>query len=313
MVYSTYLGGSGLDQASRIAVDSAGNAYIIGTTNSPNFPTESLLQKRGGYYDAFMSKLNPAGSALLYSTYLGGSGADLGGSIALDSAGDSYGAGSTQSVNFPTTPGAFRTTKGLGTGGFVAKIMYAPTTTQLTSSANPSVSGKAVTFTATVSSSSGGTPTGKVSFRNGTTLLGTTTLNGGTARFTTSQLPPGSNRITAVYGGDKNFESSTSAPVNQFVLAATTTTLTSSPNPSTHGQAVTFTATVTSSGGAPPNGETVTFKKGTALLGTGTLSGGSASLPTSTLPVGTSYIKAVYGGDSNFAGSMSKVLKQVVN
>jgi hypothetical protein len=97
------------------------------------------------------------------------------------------------------------------------------------------------------------------------------------------------------------------------MLAATTTTLTSSPNPSTHGQVVTFTAVVTSGLGPPPDGEIVTFKKGTTVLGTGTLSGGSASFTTSTLPVGTSYIKAVYGGDSNFAGSKSKAVAQMVN
>jgi len=102
--------------------------------------------------------------------------------------------------------------------------------------------------------------------------------------------------------------------VAKFYLAAgTTTTLSSSLNPSTYGQAVTFTAVVTSGLGAPPNGETVTFKKGTTVLGTGTLSGGSASFTTSTLPVGTNYIKAVYGGDSNFAGSTSKAVAQVVN
>jgi hypothetical protein len=70
---------------------------------------------------------------------------------------------------------------------------------------------------------------------------------------------------------------------------------------------------VTASVGAPPDGETVTFKKGTTVLGTGTLSSGSASFTTSTLPVGTSYIKAVYGGDSNVAGSRSNVVSQVVN
>jgi hypothetical protein len=89
--------------------------------------------------------------------------------------------------------------------------------------------------------------------------------------------------------------------------------LSSSANPSTHGQAVTFTAVVTSGLGAPPNGEIVTFKKGTTVLGTGTLSGGSASFTTSALPVGTNYIKAVYGGDSNFAASTSKAVAQVVN
>jgi len=95
--------------------------------------------------------------------------------------------------------------------------------------------------------------------------------------------------------------------------ATTTTTLTSSPNPSTYGQAVTFTAAVTSSAGAPPNGETVTFMKGTTVLGTGTLSGGSASFTTSALPVGTTAIEAVYGGDSNFAGSTSNTVSQVVS
>jgi uncharacterized repeat protein (TIGR03803 family) len=96
-------------------------------------------------------------------------------------------------------------------------------------------------------------------------------------------------------------------------LAATTTTLTSSPNPSAYGQAVIFTAGVTSSAGAPPNGEAVTFMEGTTVLGTGTLSGGSASFTTSTLPVGRNAIKAVYGGDSNFAGSTSNTVRQVVS
>jgi large repetitive protein len=95
--------------------------------------------------------------------------------------------------------------------------------------------------------------------------------------------------------------------------ATTSTMLSSSPNPSTYGQAVIFTAVVTSSLGAPPDGGTVTFKKGTTVLGTGTLSGGSASFTTSALPVGTNYIKAVYGGGSNFGGSTSKAVRQVVN
>jgi uncharacterized repeat protein (TIGR03803 family) len=96
-------------------------------------------------------------------------------------------------------------------------------------------------------------------------------------------------------------------------LVVTTTALSSSPNPSTYGQAVILTAVVSSKSGAPPNGETVTFMKGTKVLGTGTLSGGSASFTTSTLPVGTNYIKAVYSGDSTFATSMSKAASQVVN
>ena len=89
----------------------------------------------------------------------------------------------------------------------------------------------------------------------------------------------------------------------------TTTVLTSSPNPSTLGEVVTFTAEVTP---APPDGETVTFKHGSIVLGTASLSGGSATFTTSTLHVGTPHIKAVYGGDMIFAGSMSNGVKQVV-
>ncbi|HYW37531.1 MAG TPA: choice-of-anchor tandem repeat GloVer-containing protein [Terriglobales bacterium] len=95
--------------------------------------------------------------------------------------------------------------------------------------------------------------------------------------------------------------------------AWTTTTLTPSPNPSAYGEAVTLTALVTSSLGAPPDGETVSFMKGTTVLATETLSGGSASFTTSKLKVGTNSITAVYGGDSNFGGSTSKAVSQVVS
>jgi hypothetical protein len=93
----------------------------------------------------------------------------------------------------------------------------------------------------------------------------------------------------------------------------TKTSLTSSPNPSTVGEPVTFTANVTSSAGPPPDGETVSFKQGKTVLGTGTLSGGSASFTTSALKAGTHTVIAVYAGDTNFETSKSKPVKQVVN
>jgi hypothetical protein len=191
-------------------------------------------------------------------------------------------------------------------------VTKATSTTSLLSSINPSVQGKSVTFTATVSSLAG-TPTGKVQFLNGTKVLATLTLTSGSAKYTTSKLPPGSNIITAVYEGDSKNNGSTSAPVNQFVLAATTTTLKSSANPSVYGQTVVFTAKVTSSIGAPPDGETITFKQGGTVLGTGTLSDGTATFSISTLAVGTKVITAVYSGDSNFAGSTSKDVNQVIS
>ncbi len=104
MVYSTYLGGSGDDYGYGIAVDSSGNAYVTGRTTSADFPTASPLQAvfGGGSYDAFVAKLNPAGSALVYSTYLGGSDYEAGGGIAVDSSGNAYVTGATISTNFPT-------------------------------------------------------------------------------------------------------------------------------------------------------------------------------------------------------------------
>jgi hypothetical protein len=101
-VYSTFLGGSGVDAGDGIAVDSTG-AYVTGTTTSSNFPLQSALQLTyGGNTDAFVTKLNPAGSALLYSTYLGGSGFDAGASIAIDGGHFAYVTGQTNSTNFKT-------------------------------------------------------------------------------------------------------------------------------------------------------------------------------------------------------------------
>jgi len=93
----------------------------------------------------------------------------------------------------------------------------------------------------------------------------------------------------------------------------TTMTLSSSPNPSTQGQDVTFTATITSSDGPPPDGETVSFVSGLTQLGTGTISGGVATFNTTTLPVGITRVSAVYAGDAEeFKNSKSKPVKQVV-
>jgi hypothetical protein len=188
-----------------------------------------------------------------------------------------------------------------------------PTTTTLSSSVNPSVSGKPVAFTVTVSpQSGGGIPTGKVEFLNGTTLLATIKLTSGSAKYATSKLPFGTDVITAVYLGDSTNNGSTSLPVNQIVLAATTTALASSANPSIYGDAVTFDAIVTSGAGAPPDGETVAFKVGATVLGTATLSKGTATFSTSTLGVGTRAVRAVYSGDASFGSSTSTAVPQVV-
>jgi len=188
------------------------------------------------------------------------------------------------------------------------------TTTTLISSTNPSTVGQSVVFTATIAPSSGtGTPTGTVTFKDGATTLGTGTLNGsGQATYTTSSLTAGTHSITAVYGGDSQFEASTSAAVSQVVNQATTsTTLASSLNPSVFGQSVTFTAAVTSSAGVPTG--TVTFKDGATTLGTGTVNNsGQATLATAALSGGPHTITAAYGGDTNFATSTSSAVAQTV-
>jgi hypothetical protein len=103
LVYSTYLGGSGDDVGSDIVVDLAGNAYVTGQTFSTDFPTQNPLQPANGSdFEAFVTKLNAAGTALIYSTYLGGSGDDHGGGIAVDASGNAYVTGNTRSLDFPT-------------------------------------------------------------------------------------------------------------------------------------------------------------------------------------------------------------------
>ncbi len=106
VVYSTYLGGSGMDDGRGIAIDGAGDAYVTGSTSSANFPTvhpfQASLRATPPSGNAFVAKLNAAGSALVYSTYLGGSKGDAGQAIVVDSAGDAYVAGATFSHDFPT-------------------------------------------------------------------------------------------------------------------------------------------------------------------------------------------------------------------
>jgi len=199
--------------------------------------------------------------------------------------------------------------------GFIYTLALTATTTTLTPvpTPNPSIFGEPVTLSASVSSS-GGTPSSgeTVTFMSGTTSLGTATLTSGAASLTTTSLPVGTDSITAVYSGDSDFAGSTSTAVSQTVnKASSTTTLTSSANPSNFGQSATITAAVSGQYGGVATGS-VTFSNGSTSLGSVSLSGDSAVLVTTALPVGTDSITAVYSGDSNFAGSTSNTLSQVV-
>jgi hypothetical protein len=120
--YSTYLGGSNGDSGYGISVDKSGNAYVTGITYSTNFPTQSPFQAaNAGSGDAFVTKLNPCGSGLIYSTYLGGNSFDSGYSIDVDDSGNAYVAGITYSTNFPTQ-NPYQATYAGGGDTFVTKL-----------------------------------------------------------------------------------------------------------------------------------------------------------------------------------------------
>ncbi|WP_457601648.1 SBBP repeat-containing protein, partial [Hydrogenivirga sp.] len=110
--YSTYLGSFSNDYGYDIAVDSNGSAYVVGTTQSPDFPTQNPFQTDANSYDAVVIKLSSQGSSLVYSTYLGGNGRDDGLGIAVDGNGSAYVVGKTRSTDFPTTSNAYDKTCG---------------------------------------------------------------------------------------------------------------------------------------------------------------------------------------------------------
>jgi len=190
----------------------------------------------------------------------------------------------------------------------------------LTSSQNPSAIGAPVTFTATVTvPPSGGNvaPDGTVVFSDGAAILGTSTLNAtGVATLATSTLADGPHSITATYVGDASnqIQGSTSAVLNQDVLAPATVLLVSNPNPSSYGTSVTFLVAVPPTGTGPATG-TVNILDGGKQIGTSTLADGTGqtTFTTSTLAVGSHSITAAYQGDVDYSSATSTAVAQVVN
>jgi hypothetical protein len=124
LAYSTYLGGTSSDEAFAVAIDGGGNAYLTGDTVSPEFPTTAgaFDVSYNGGQDTFVTKLDPSGSSLVYSTVLGGTSSEAGKGIAVDGAGNAYLAGITFSSDYPTTPGAFDTSSNGGFDAFLTKL-----------------------------------------------------------------------------------------------------------------------------------------------------------------------------------------------
>jgi hypothetical protein len=187
--YSTFLGGSGNDGSGDIAVDAAGNAYVIGSTDSLNFPTTNGFDSNynGGREDAVVTKLNAAGSALVYSTYLGGGGSDVnsGLGIAVDSAGNAYVTGSTSSRNFPVANPLQATYAGGSFDAFVTKI---------------SPTGSALIYSTYLG---GGTEAdvGIAGGDSGNAIALDTTGNAYVIGYTNSPNFPTANALQATYGG----------------------------------------------------------------------------------------------------------------
>ncbi len=297
-----------------IAMDQSGDIAVgYSASSSSNFPAVRYTGRVPS---------DPAGTMESENSIIEGTGSQTTGS-----AGSRWGDYSSMSVDpaddctfwytneYLTTNGTFNWNTRIGSFKFTScgPTGSSSSATTLTSSLNPSALGQAVTFTATVKPATGsGTPTGTVTFNDGATVLGPGTLSGGTATLTTSGLGAGVHSITAIYGGDANFASSTSPALMQTVSkAASSTSVVSSNSSSNRGVAVTFTATVTSSAASIPTG-TVTFQDGVTTLGTGTLSGGTATFTTSGLGTGAHSITAIYGGDANFTGSTSPILTETI-
>ena len=200
------------------------------------------------------------------------------------------------------------------TSSVVTQIVQYNTSTKVTSSINPSIVGQSVTFTSTVSSSSG-TPTGTVTFKDwDTTIAKNIPLVGNKATFNTSSLPAGIHNISATYNGDDSFASS-SDNLNQMIKKSSSTIkIISSLNPSNRGQSITFTTTVSAVSPAIgiPTGRVI-FKDGNTTIGEGMINiAGVAKYSTSSLPKGMHNVTATYVGDFNFNGSDSPGITQTV-
>ena len=282
LIFSTFLGGDLSDSARGIAFDVQGNLYLTGVTDSTNFPLQNPIQAAIGVSpDAFVSKLNAAGSALFYSTYLGGNGEDHGTAIALDGSANAYVTGFTNSTNFPLEK-PFSSTYGGNFDAFLTTVNTAGSAFLHSSYIGGNTYDEGWGIAVDV---------GGVAYITGST---------GGNFYSLSAFQP-------FYGGGNS-----DAFLMKLGKAATTTTIISSaPNPSNEGQAVTvnFAIATTTPGTGVPTG-TVTVSDGTINC--------LAALPATSCNLtfaspGVRNLTAAYAGDANFNPSTSPAVAQTVN
>ena len=330
LVYSTYLDGSNTDVAYAITVDAADNAYVTGFATSPDFPTTSgVFQPSLGLSsiglalemsNVFIAKLNPAGSGLVYSTFLGGKesynqGAygDAGFGIAVDSSGNAYIAGSTGDIDFPVTSGALQTQNitqlfSEDLASFVTKIN--PTATKILYS----------TFLTGSGDQSGDEVGLSCDCAAGIAL--DSSQNAYVAGRTVSTDFPttlGAFQNQSEYGTSAFIARFDSAEMKQLHISRTT--ITASQNPETGEQPITFTATVKSSSGAAPTG-TVAFSYQAKLANGNPYAfgpwnnvavdaNGNAQFTTASLPTGSIGVVAYYLGDSENSPGTASMIESV--
>jgi hypothetical protein len=228
LMYSTYLGGNGADSAFGVAVDSSGSAYIAGRTASSDFPTATPIYPSNVVPDAFVTKLNAAGSGLVYSTYLGGAGFDEADSIVVDGSGNAYVTGTTLSGDFPTagTPPPFQSTFGGSSDAFITKLNVSGSalvySTFLGGSLDDSAKGIAI------DSSNNVYVTGFTPSTNFPTLNSLQTFGGAYDAFVTKLNSTGSGLVYSTYlgGGDSDLGRGITVDTsgNAYVTGATAST-----------------------------------------------------------------------------------------
>ena len=322
-------------------MDANGNAYIAGSTEDLDFPvtsgalqTQNISQLVSGDLASFVTKVNPTASAILYSTFLTGTGdqsgdqagisCDCAEGIALDNAQNLYVAGRTVSTDFPTTISSFQNQSGSGSSAFVTKFdaaemeQFPVTTTTVKATPNPQTYGQPITFTATIEPTSGTTPTGTVGFSyQGLLAHGTPYAFGpwnvvpvsgaGVAQFTTNALASGSIGVVAYYLGDTKNAPSDGGMTETVNKIPTSTTITANTSSAPYGTPIIFTATVVEAASGKSAQGIVFFDQGSLSYESATLnSAGQATWTNGTggpsLAVGSEQITAeflTYAGEAD--------------
>lgn len=349
LAYSTYLGGKGKDVGRGIAVDAQGNAYVVGETESTDFPTTAgaLDRSANGGVDAFVTKLNPVGAALGYSTFVGGAGNDVAHGVAVDGQGRAYVTGATSSPGFPTTPSAFQRALRGTSDAFVLQLGAAGNALGYSTflGGAGAESGQAIVVdTAGLATLSGYTASADFPTTSGAFDTAGPLAGGAADAFVVTLAADGQGLVYATYLGGSGVDigygiarhagtpavvvaGQTSSPdfpatsgsvaaaaalfvTRLAIRPATTTALDVNPAAAVFGEPVILTAAVSSSSGTPDG--SVEFFDGEASLGTGSLVDGRASLTLTSLGVGPHSLSARYAGSGAFQASESAAVALAV-